>query len=134
MPQYNLQLPNQFTTKLIVLSKTNAKSCLLMLVLMVELPCQSDHKPRPQFAYIPSVCKALYDLRGLTSDSSLQEVYCEDLNDCVSRIKPGADFNKALADMLDCVKKSAETTIGKVSTNKTITATKTPMIAPWNMQ
>ena len=93
-----------------------------MLIFTVELPCHKPIVARLQFAYIPLVrrqgptkSKALYDLRGLTSDSSLQEVYCEDLSDCLSRIQSSTDPNKALADMLDCVKKSAETTIGKTT-------------------
>ena len=112
-----------------VLCKTSAKSLLTDAHCYGRATLPSDHKPVVaclQFVYIPLVwgqgpmiSKALYGVRGLTSDSALQEVYCEDLNDCVGRIQPSADTSKPLADMLDCVKKSAEATIGRVPTNKT---------------
>ena len=124
--------------------------CLLMLVLTLS----SDHKPVvacQQFAYIPLVwgqgsikSKALYDLCGLTSDYSQQEVYCEDLHDHVSRIQPSTDPNKALVDMLDCVKSQLRQILAEfLPTRQHITsrpscswliATRTTAITHWDMQ
>ena len=96
-----------------MLCKTSAKFLLTDAHFYGGATLSSDHKPvvpRLQFAYIPLVqrqgptkYKALYDLYRLTSDSSLHEVYCEDLNDHVIRIP----------DPWLC-KTSAETTIGRL--------------------
>jgi len=93
-----------------VLCKTSAKSQLTDAHSYGGATVSSDHKPVVaciQFAYIPMVrgqsptkSKALYDLHRQTSVSSLHEVYCEDLNDHVSRIQSSTDPNKALADLL----------------------------------
>ena len=74
---------------------------------MINIPLVRRQSPR-----------VLYDLYRLTSDTLLQETYCKDLEDRMISIQPSTDPNKALADILNCVKKSAETTIGTIPTNK----------------
>ena len=112
-----------------VLCKTSTKSLLNDARSYGGATLSSDHKPvvaTCNLANFPLMqrpkskkSKVLHDLHRLTSDSSLQEAYCKDLNDHASRLQPSNDQNKALADMLGSVRKSAEATIGTIPTNRT---------------
>lgn len=111
-----------------ILCKTTSKPLLTDARSYGGATTSSDHKlviARLQFANMPLVWKTspqrntvAYNIEQLTSDTLLQEAYCEELHTRVSATKPANNPNKALTDLLNSVKISAATTIGTVPTSK----------------
>ena len=121
-----------------ILSKASAKALLTDARSYGGATLLSDHKPVVaclQIAHIPLVwkqnserSKVLYDLQQLTSDSSLQVSYPNDLESCIARIQPSTNPNKILADLLDCIKESAKTSIGMLPINRSDTSPSSKLI------